>query len=109
MILSGKVPGQEDGNVRLIVGNNAGVYTTKPKEVATILAEWVAGDPAILKAYAEAASQLAYPRAAWTIADEIHRLAQQPPVATKQAVAASWSLLFPRLRPKIAAPPKTLL
>lgn len=109
MILSGKVPGQEDGNVQLVVENGAGVYASSANEVANYLADWLSSPPEQLKAYAEAARSLAHPKAAWTVAEEIHQLTQEVPLHSRQAIFPSWSLLFPRWRPKIAAPPKTYL
>jgi 1,2-diacylglycerol 3-beta-galactosyltransferase len=98
MILSGHVPGQEDGNVRLVVEQGAGVYAPGPKRVAQALAEWVNNGPDFRQRYAKAAKELGCPEAAWTIAAEIHRVAQSAPVPVLQPHRVSGSVLFHRSR-----------
>lgn len=109
MIISGKVPGQEDGNVDHVVDNGAGVYSPSPQLVADSLAEWVNSPRSTLDAYADAAKKLGRPRAAWDVAEEIHQITQNPPLHATQPVRPSWSLLFPRFRPDITNPPDGLL
>ncbi len=107
MILSGKVPGQEDGNVELVVENGAGVYAPAPDLVAQHLKEWVTGPPETLQTYASAATALGRPRAAWLVAEEIHRITQNPPERVNQPILPSWSRLFPFIRPRNAGRPET--
>ncbi|NDJ85593.1 MAG: galactosyldiacylglycerol synthase [Chloroflexi bacterium] len=109
MILKGKIPGQEDGNVDLVVENGAGVYAPRPHQVAEALAEWVGGPPERLDAHAAAAKRLANPEAAWTVAREVHQIAQHPPARRLQPTRGSWSLLFPGARPGVSTPPEHLL
>jgi len=76
MVLSGAIPGQEDGNVRFVVEGGAGVYTPGARRVADAVMEWLAeGEPALARR-AERARALGRPEAVWRIAEEIHRQAQ---------------------------------
>lgn len=77
MIISGYIPGQEDGNVAHIVEHGAGVFAPSPYEVAKALAKWVNQPPEVRHEYAEHAAQLGRPEAAWTIARIVHDLAEQ--------------------------------
>ncbi len=74
MILSGRVPGQEDGNVRFVVNNKAGVFAPKPQMVVDYLRAWIAADSSAHQSYSTTARQLAQPQAAWQVADAIHHL-----------------------------------
>lgn len=77
MILSGRVPGQEDGNVRHVVNNRAGVFAPKPAMVADYLRAWLNSDPSVHQAFSAASQQLAQPHAAWHVADAIHGVLQK--------------------------------
>jgi 1,2-diacylglycerol 3-beta-galactosyltransferase len=74
MIISDYIPGQEDGNVRHIVENHAGIYAPSPERVAEALEEWVKEPSSVRNTYAKAAAALGRPEAAWTIGTEIHKL-----------------------------------
>jgi 1,2-diacylglycerol 3-beta-galactosyltransferase len=74
MIISGYIPGQEDGNVKVVVRGKAGVYAPKPKLIAQTLHEWLAPDSNALTEYAEAARKLGRPYAADRIAEIICKL-----------------------------------
>ncbi len=82
MILSDAIPGQEDGNVQLVVESGAGVYAPKPEEVAQAVAEWLDEGIAGLQKRAENARKIAHPNAVWDIADEVWSYAHQGPIAT---------------------------
>lgn len=108
MILSGRVPGQEDGNVRLVVNHKAGVYAPKPHLVVDYLRSWLDADPSVRQSFSQAAHKLAYPDAAQQIAAIIHDYAQSPGTTQHHAaMQASWSRFFPRWRPLSANPPQT--
>src|SRR5258708_755700 len=77
MILSGAIPGQEDGNVTYITSNQAGVYAPNPAKVAKAVAEWLAQGPDFLRERAENTRKLARPDAVWEVADEIWDYAQR--------------------------------
>ena len=79
MILSDAIPGQEEGNWKYIVQNNAGVYAPKPDLVAQTVASWLDGGNAQLQTLAENARRLARPNAVWEIADAVWEYSQKPP------------------------------
>jgi len=74
MIVSGYIPGQEDGNVKVVVRGKAGVYAPKPKLIAQMLREWLAQGSHALAEYSEAARKLGRPYAADRVADIICEL-----------------------------------
>ncbi|MBK8137524.1 MAG: glycosyltransferase [Chloroflexi bacterium] len=82
IILSGAIPGQEDGNVQLVVENNAGAYAPSPQKVAATVEQWLKEGPAALAQRAERARTIARPNAVWEIADEVWAAAHRPPVRT---------------------------
>lgn len=82
IILSGAIPGQEDGNVRLVVENEAGAYAPSARRVATTVEQWLKEGPAALARRAEQARKIARPNAVWEIADEVWAAAHRPPVKT---------------------------
>lgn len=74
ILLSGFLPGQEEGNVTFVQESGVGVLCEKPAEIAHTLAEWLAPGNDTLVRFAARARQLARPRAAQDIAgmlDEI--------------------------------------
>ena len=77
MLISGYIPGQEDGNMKLVVRGKAGVYMPKPKQMAQTLREWLAGGSQTLAELSESARKLGRPKAADTIAHIIYKLADQ--------------------------------
>lgn len=74
IILNGAVPGQEDGNITLVVENGAGVYAPSPSQTAQTVEAWLATAGEIEKRAAHA-KKLAQPDAVWQIADEIYQMA----------------------------------
>ena len=82
MIISDAIPGQEDGNVTLVVENGAGVFAPQPSEVADTLERWISGGPELLAQLSDAARRVAHPDAVWDIADEVWQYAQREFVAT---------------------------
>jgi len=74
MIISGYIPGQEDGNMKTVVRGKAGIYAPKPKQMAQTLREWLAPDSNTLAEFAQAARKLGRPEAAENVADVICRL-----------------------------------
>ncbi len=79
MILYDAIPGQETGNVELVVKNNAGVYAPGPTLVADVAEGWLREGANGLSRRAEAAARIAKPNAVWDIAEEIWQHAQIPP------------------------------
>lgn len=80
LILSGAIPGQEDGNVRLVIENNAGAFAPGPAKVAEVVSAWIAEGPAALAKRAESVRRIARPNAVWDIADAVWAAANRPPV-----------------------------
>jgi len=75
LILTGAIPGQEYGNVHLVVKGGAGAWAPTPLEAATLVARWTGPERKILSHMATRARALAHPHAAADAADEIWRLA----------------------------------
>ncbi len=75
VVLSGAVPGQEEGNVAFVLRHQLGAYTPGPGAVADTVAAWLAEGAAGLARRAAAVRQFGPPDAVWTIADEIHQQA----------------------------------
>jgi 1,2-diacylglycerol 3-beta-galactosyltransferase len=77
LVLMGKVPGQEDGNVDFVVGGGAGAWEPRPARAAARLRDWLApGNPALARMSAQA-RELAYPDAASDIAADILDVAER--------------------------------
>ena len=72
ILLSGFIPGQEEGNVSLVVENGAGAYCDSPDGIAAIVSNWAGGSE--LAQMAANARELGRPRAAYDIVDEIVEL-----------------------------------
>ncbi len=68
ILLSGFLPGQEEGNVTFVEESGIGVLREKPAEIVRTLAEWLTPGNDTLACYAARAHQLARPRAALEIA-----------------------------------------
>jgi 1,2-diacylglycerol 3-beta-galactosyltransferase len=77
LVLMGKVPGQEDGNVAYVVESGAGVWQPDPGRAAAQLREWLAPGNSALARMAERARGLAYPDAASDIAADILAVAER--------------------------------
>ncbi|MCY4089460.1 MAG: glycosyltransferase [Caldilineaceae bacterium] len=69
ILLSGFIPGQEEGNVPFVVENRVGAYCESPRAIAETVGEWASGDE--LERIAARARRLGRPRAAYDIVDEI--------------------------------------
>jgi len=74
MIISGYIPGQEDGNMKIVVRGKAGVYAPKPKQMAHALREWLSSGSQALAEYAENARKIGHPEAADKVAGIICKL-----------------------------------
>ncbi len=89
MVISDFIPGQEDGNVLLVVENGAGVYAPGPKFVAACVAGWLAEGKEGLARRSEAARSLGHPEAVWSIAEEVSAWAMHGPVYNPDNIPAS--------------------
>ena len=82
MIISDRIPGQETGNVRLVLDNDAGVYLPKPEKVASKIIDWLSEGPDMLQRRAANARRIARPDAVWEIADAVWEWANKPNIAS---------------------------
>ena len=85
MILSDRIPGQETGNVRLVIENEAGVYLPKPERAAELVVKWLGEGPEGLRKRAENARRIARPDAVWEIADAVWEWAHRPKLSRGNA------------------------
>ena len=76
ILLSGFVPGQEEGNVEYVINKGVGTWAEKPQRIADTLAQWLRPGNETLTHMAQKAQRLGRPRAALDIAAEIFSLAQ---------------------------------
>lgn len=74
ILLSGYIPGQEEGNVPYVVDNRVGVFTREPEQIAKTIGEWF--DPARgeLAEMAARARELANPRSTHEIVADLAAL-----------------------------------
>ncbi|MCZ7546814.1 MAG: galactosyldiacylglycerol synthase [Anaerolineae bacterium] len=80
IVLSGAIPGQEEGNITFVVRSGAGVWAPGPHRVADAVASWLAEGREGLARRAAAAKALGRPNAVWEIAEEVRHYASQPRV-----------------------------
>eukprot|EP00172_Hildenbrandia_rubra_P004379 Plantae.Rhodophyta-Hildenbrandia_rubra.ctg8734.p1 GENE.Plantae.Rhodophyta-Hildenbrandia_rubra.ctg8734~~Plantae.Rhodophyta-Hildenbrandia_rubra.ctg8734.p1 ORF type:complete len:561 (-),score=72.61 Plantae.Rhodophyta-Hildenbrandia_rubra.ctg8734:1966-3585(-) len=76
MILTGFLPGQEEGNVKLVTESGAGAYSCDPEGIAEIAATWVS-DPELLASMSARAKSLGRPNASRQIASDIYKLGRK--------------------------------
>jgi 1,2-diacylglycerol 3-beta-galactosyltransferase len=71
IVLSGHIPGQEEGNVPFVVDNGVGEYSEEPEEIASIVARWFGPERATLAAKEAKAKSLGHPQATFDICRSI--------------------------------------
>ncbi len=76
ILLSGFIPGQEEGNVKYVINKGVGTWAEKPQLIAATLAQWLQPENETLTDMAQKAQRLGRPQAALDIAAEIFNLAQ---------------------------------
>jgi 1,2-diacylglycerol 3-beta-galactosyltransferase len=76
ILLSGFIPGQEEGNVEYVISKGAGTLTEKPQQIAATLAQWFQPGNETLTNMAQNAQNLGRSQAALDIAVEIFNLTQ---------------------------------
>jgi 1,2-diacylglycerol 3-beta-galactosyltransferase len=89
LLLTSHLPGQEDGNVELVVTAGAGRYVPRVTDLLREIAR-LRADPAALEAMRAASARLARPRAAAETAALIAELAGTTPAA-RQTVRLAYS------------------
>ncbi len=84
MIISDRIPGQETGNVKLVLENDAGVYLPKPEKVVSKIIDWLAEGPEMLAKRSANARRIARPNAVWEIAEAVWDFANKPNIVRSQ-------------------------
>jgi len=74
IVLSGFIPGQEEGNVSYVLENGVGVYRRLPAEIAETVFRWLGPERTERDRMAEQARRLSRPQAAFQIVEEIARV-----------------------------------
>lgn len=75
IILTGYLPGQEEGNVQLVTDSGSGEFHATPEGIANCAARWVS-DPELRGAIASRARSLGRPKSSCEIAADIWNLGQ---------------------------------
>ncbi len=71
IILSGFIPGQEEGNVPYVVDNGIGAYIVEPAAIAAMVARWFGPERANLQAMSDRARSMGHPQATFDIVNSI--------------------------------------
>ena len=74
IVLSGFIPGQEEGNIPYVVEQGVGEFTTDPATIAGIVARWFGPERERLAAMALKARSLGHPQATFDIVKSIRGL-----------------------------------
>jgi 1,2-diacylglycerol 3-beta-galactosyltransferase len=74
ILLSGFIPGQEEGNVAYVLDHGAGAFEREPERIAAQIARWFTDADAQRKSIARNAFHLARPQATFDIARQIVEL-----------------------------------
>lgn len=75
ILLSGFIPGQEEGNVPFVVENGAGAFSSDPVEIGRIVARWFGPERERLAEMAVRAKEMGNPYATRQIVEEIAQMA----------------------------------
>jgi 1,2-diacylglycerol 3-beta-galactosyltransferase len=81
VIISGFIPGQEEGNVHYVLEHRAGAYASDPARIVSLIQEWLRPEDGTLSQMAANAAALARPEAALIIAQRLHHLLIEKPVS----------------------------
>ena len=102
MILYDAIPGQETGNVEMVVNNDAGIFAPSPDLVADSVQAWLSEGAEGLQRRADNAAKLAKPNAVWDIAEEIWNYAHIKPVVRRRRLPTLLKQIAPTVKiPKI--------
>jgi 1,2-diacylglycerol 3-beta-galactosyltransferase len=74
ILLSGYIPGQEEGNIPYVVDNGVGEYNTDPAAIASIVARWFGPEHEKLVAMSANARAMGHPQATFDIVKSITEL-----------------------------------
>jgi 1,2-diacylglycerol 3-beta-galactosyltransferase len=81
VVISGFIPGQEEGNVDYVLAHDAGAYVSEPERIAVLLSEWLGHDGSRLAVMARNASSLSRPEAALTIAERLYSVVTETQIS----------------------------
>jgi 1,2-diacylglycerol 3-beta-galactosyltransferase len=101
ILLSGFIPGQEEGNIEYVINKGVGTWTEKPQLIVATLAQWLQPENETLTHMTQRAQRLGRPQAALDIATEIFNLAQASSAST-QSLSPSHPQLLPREESRLA-------
>jgi 1,2-diacylglycerol 3-beta-galactosyltransferase len=79
IILSGAIPGQEEGNVAYVVDNGVGLFADEPDSIVEILSDLLGPHSDAIAEMARKARSISRPEASLEIAAEIFRLIEAKP------------------------------
>lgn len=74
ILLSGFIPGQEEGNVPFVVDNDVGRYVQEPSKIAAQVYRWFGSDRAEMARMADNAARLGTPRSTYEIVADLASL-----------------------------------
>jgi 1,2-diacylglycerol 3-beta-galactosyltransferase len=77
MVISGFIPGQEEGNVNYVVDHRVGKFTTEPQEIGEIVRGWFSTGEVELTQMSQTALRLGHPQATFEIVQTIINLAER--------------------------------
>jgi len=93
VIISGFIPGQEEGNVDYTLQHDAGVYASDPDEIGHLISEWLRPGDGTLSQMAANAAELACPDVALVIAQRLHHMLSHKSVKHPIASRSHWRYL----------------
>jgi 1,2-diacylglycerol 3-beta-galactosyltransferase len=77
IVLSGFIPGQEEGNVPFVVNNQVGLYRAQPDEIAAVVQGWFGSKAEERRRFAQNARRLARPQATFEIVESTAELLEK--------------------------------
>lgn len=98
LVLINNLPGQEDGNVRFITENRAGVRVQNEMEFLTVIEAWLIDRGVALNEMTTQARVLGHPRAAFTIADALWQATLVNPPQPQPSIPQSLFRMHPHAR-----------
>jgi 1,2-diacylglycerol 3-beta-galactosyltransferase len=79
IILSGFIPGQEEGNVPFVVENGVGAFAREPEAIADLVGRWFGPEAEERQRLAARAQELGYPQATFEIVEALAEMVVEQP------------------------------
>lgn len=76
IILNGRIPCQEEGNIPWVLNNGVGTYETEPSRIAQTASNWLTAGETELRRMSDRARALSMPRATFDIARDLEAIAR---------------------------------